>query len=177
MSVASITRSRRRRRTVVPEARAERFARRVYMIAGIYGAPARFPVSLPESQFASFLPPAVTHPEFYYGFYGVTLRPADCVPLVIARDPARLVSPMPVTVLVRSSGSSRSVAQGRRTDVVSTMFSPLPLTRCALGILFITSYLRLSRFTGNRQGCRARGIHCCLRLTSDSELPCAGDLP
>ena len=47
--------------------------RLVFWAAGIYGLIVVTPLYFLESQFAKQAPPAITHPEFYYGFAGVTL--------------------------------------------------------------------------------------------------------
>ena len=115
----------------------------MYLIAGIYGVLCLLPGFFTESQFAAFLPPAVTHPEFYYGFYGITLA-WQIAFLVIARDPARLVSLMPVTVLEKAAWVitiSWLVAAGRTSSTMFLTAAPDAL----LGILFVASYLRVSR--------------------------------
>lgn len=64
------------------------FARRVFLIAAIYGL-----VVLPLHYFAEgFIgahhPPAITHPEFFYGFLGVAIA-WQVAFLIIAQDPVR----------------------------------------------------------------------------------------
>jgi hypothetical protein len=75
---------------------ATRFARRVYLLAGIIGLLQIVPLYFYESTFNRTQPPAINHPEFYYGFLGVTLA-WQIVFLVIARDPLRLRPIMPVS--------------------------------------------------------------------------------
>jgi hypothetical protein len=65
-----------------------KFARWVFRIAGIYGVLAIAPMYLLESRFPAEAPPAITHPEFFYGFIGVTLA-WQLAFLVIALDPVR----------------------------------------------------------------------------------------
>src|SRR5215813_9881575 len=65
-----------------------RFARWVFAIAGIVGIILLVPMYLLENRIARNQPPAITHPEFYYGFVGVALA-WQLMFLVIATDPAR----------------------------------------------------------------------------------------
>jgi hypothetical protein len=76
----------------------DRFARRVYTIAGIYGVIVMFPQYFLEDRIGRDNPPPITHPEYFYGFIGVVLV-WQLAFLVIARDPARYRPLMPVTVL------------------------------------------------------------------------------
>lgn len=72
-----------------------RLARWIYAIAGIYGILVLIPGFFLESMVPA---PALTHPEFYYGFYGSALV-WQFVFLLIARDPLKLRPLMPITFL------------------------------------------------------------------------------
>ena len=50
-----------------------RLARWVFGIAGIWGTISLVPDYFMEGRIAREYPPAITHPEFYYGFIGVAL--------------------------------------------------------------------------------------------------------
>jgi hypothetical protein len=65
-----------------------RFARRVFMAAGIWGVLIVFPLYFLESTINQEQPPPITHPEFYYGFIGVTVV-WQFLFFVIARDPVK----------------------------------------------------------------------------------------
>jgi hypothetical protein len=47
-----------------------RFARIVYLVAGIVGLLEMVPLYFMESTINRMQPPTITHPEFYYGFCG-----------------------------------------------------------------------------------------------------------
>jgi hypothetical protein len=64
------------------------FPKRIFKLAGYYGLILQVPQYFMESQFSDDFPPAITHPELYYGFLGVTIAWAVAF-LVIARDPIR----------------------------------------------------------------------------------------
>jgi hypothetical protein len=49
------------------------FAKRVYIAAGIWGLLIIFPMYFLESRINEQQPPAITHPEYYYGFVGLAL--------------------------------------------------------------------------------------------------------
>jgi hypothetical protein len=75
-----------------------RFARTVYTIAAVYGFIVLFPLYFLIDRMGEMAPPAVTHPEEYYGFVGVALV-WQLVFVVIAADPIRYRPLMPITVL------------------------------------------------------------------------------
>ena len=75
-----------------------RFARWVFLISGVYGIAVMLPQYFLEEKIGRDYPPPITHPEHFYGFVGVTLA-WQVLFLVIAADPVRLRTAMPVAVL------------------------------------------------------------------------------
>lgn len=65
-----------------------KFAQRVFWFAGSYGLLALLPQYFLESRVGQDYPPAITHPEFYYGFIGVGVA-WQVLFLIVARDPVR----------------------------------------------------------------------------------------
>lgn len=65
-----------------------KFAKRVFLIAGIYGLVVIAPMYFSESQIGRDFPSAITHPEYFYGFLGVTLA-WQILFLILSRDPIR----------------------------------------------------------------------------------------
>ena len=65
-----------------------RFAKRVFVIAGVWGLLIVPPMFFVRAEFERQYPPAATHPEFYYGFAGVTTA-WQLAFLVLASDPVR----------------------------------------------------------------------------------------
>ena len=65
------------------------FARRVFLVAGIYGVLALLPQYFMESRIGVDFPPPITHPEHFYGFVGVALA-WQILFFLISRDPTRL---------------------------------------------------------------------------------------
>ncbi len=78
------------------------FARWVFRIAGIYGVLVTIPLYFTERQHGIEHPPAITHPEFYYGFAGLCLA-WQIVFLLIATNPLRYRPLMPICVLEKYS--------------------------------------------------------------------------
>jgi hypothetical protein len=65
-----------------------RFAKWVFLVAGVSGILLVIPPYFLERQTGEDYPPPITHPEYYYGFFGVSLA-WQVMFLVIASDPAR----------------------------------------------------------------------------------------
>jgi|SRR5580700_8455454 hypothetical protein len=65
-----------------------RFAKIVFRIAGIYGLLVLVPALFLESKYSHDYPPAVTHPEFYYGFVAVAIA-WQILFLIFATDPLK----------------------------------------------------------------------------------------
>lgn len=79
-----------------------RFAKRVYRVAGVYGVVVIVPMYFLEARIAHDSPPAITHPEYYYGFVGVTLA-WQLLFLVLATDPPRYRPMMIPSILEKVS--------------------------------------------------------------------------
>ena len=79
-----------------------RFAQLVFRISGIIGVLVLFPSYLLESRVGQDLPPAINHPEYYYGFTGVALA-WQFLFLVIATDPVRYRLAMIPAMLEKAS--------------------------------------------------------------------------
>src|ERR1700680_4713980 len=65
-----------------------RFARVVFLVAGIYGVLILTPIYFMEGRIGREAPPAITHPEYFYGFLGAGLA-WQVLFLVLSRDPLR----------------------------------------------------------------------------------------
>src|SRR5215471_456036 len=79
-----------------------RFAKWVFLLAGVSGILMVVPPYFLERQTGEDYPPPVNHPEFYYGFFGVTLA-WQVLFLVIASDPVRYRLAMLPAVLEKAS--------------------------------------------------------------------------
>lgn len=114
------------------------FGRWVFAIAGIYGLIVLTPQYFMESQIGRDYPPAITHPEFFYGFNGVALA-WQVAFLVISRDPARFRPLMLPAVLEKASFGIAGwiLFAQQRIPALIVGFASLDLV---LGTLFIAAY-------------------------------------
>jgi hypothetical protein len=118
------------------------FARRLFLISGIYGLLVLVPQFFLEDRFGRDYPPAITHPEHFYGFLGVAVA-WQVAFLVIARDPVRFRPMMLPAVLEKAAFGLSVVAlffRGRVPAVV-LIFGLIDLT---LGALFLITFWRLA---------------------------------
>jgi hypothetical protein len=65
-----------------------KFAKSVFLIAGIYGLLVLAPMYVLEGKIGRNAPPAITHPEYFYGFLGVGLA-WQVLFLLLSTDPVR----------------------------------------------------------------------------------------
>ena len=78
------------------------FARRVFIAAGVYGWLVVAPMYFLESRISEQQPPAITHPEYYYGFVGVTLS-WQILYLIIGRHPIKYRTIMLVAIFAKTT--------------------------------------------------------------------------
>lgn len=114
------------------------FAKWVYRIAGIYGLLVLAPLLFLERVVSQTSPPAITHPEYYYGFAiaGVAWQ---VVFLVMSNEPQRFRVLMPVTWLEKSYGLIAIVLYVENR--VSSQVLVLGLIDLLLGALFVGAYV------------------------------------
>ena len=120
-----------------------RAARLIYRIAAIYGLIVLLPLFLAEDLIARQAPPAITHPEYFYGFLGAA-SVMQLFYLVVAGDPLRFRPMMPITVLAKLNFVAVVAIlflQGR----LGAATLPLPALDLVIGIAFAWAWLRLRR--------------------------------
>ena len=79
-----------------------KFAKYTFYAAGIYGLIALLPQYFLEAKNGADFPPALTHPEFYYGFVGVALA-FQVAFLIIGGNPAKYRAMMIPSILEKFS--------------------------------------------------------------------------
>lgn len=119
-----------------------KFARVVYWIAAAYGFVSLVPLYFLLDKVGHDAPPPVTHPEFYFGFLGVTSL-WQIVFVLIAKDPLRYRSLMPITILEKFVYTVPVVLlyfDGRVNGNImrSSLVDPI------FGVLFVIAYLRMA---------------------------------
>jgi hypothetical protein len=117
-----------------------RFARRVFTGAGIYGLVAILPMYFIERLVGERYPPPITHPEFFYGFAGVTLA-WQLAFLVIGRDPVRHRMLMLPSIVEKLGYGVAVVALVLRGRTAPEML-PAAVVDLVLGTLFALAYRR-----------------------------------
>lgn len=126
------------------------FARRVFRIAGVYGLLAIVPMYFLEDRIGRDQPPAITHPEFFYGFLGVTLAWQFAF-LVMAGDPVRYRPLMVPAVVEKATFVIAVVLLYGRGRVANTTLV-LGLIDLTLGVLFVAAYVRTRGRPGDVPG-------------------------
>lgn len=120
-----------------------RFARWTFLIAGIYGLLALVPMYFMESQIGVDTPPAITHPEFFYGFVGVAVA-FQLVFIIISTDPQKYRPIMLAAIVEKLSfaiAAGMLLAQGRLAGMI-IIGAAIDLL---LGLLFVVAWYRTGR--------------------------------
>lgn len=116
------------------------FARRVFLIAAIYGFIVLLPQYFLEEQTGRDFPPAITHPEYFYGFIGIAVA-WQMVFLIISRDPIRYRPLMLVGVVEKIAFGFPAIAL-YLSDRVSAQMLGAGILDLILGVFFILAYRR-----------------------------------
>jgi hypothetical protein len=117
-----------------------KFARIVFGCAGVWGLLALTPLYFLCGFFGRLYPPAVTHPQFYYGFTGVGLA-WQIAFLVVASDPQRF-RPMMIPSMFEKFSYATALAvlfAQHRVETVQLISGSLD---ALLGILFVMAFLK-----------------------------------
>ena len=116
------------------------FAKRVFLVAGVYGLIVLLPLYFLEVKTGIDYPPAITHPEYYYGFIGVAVA-WQLVFLVMSRDPIRYRPLMIPSMVEKAAFGFPAIvlfAQGR-LSAATLGFGLIDMT---LGVLFAIAYVK-----------------------------------
>jgi hypothetical protein len=116
------------------------FARIVFLIAGIYGLLVLTPLYFLEQTIGHETPPAITHPEFFYGFVGVALA-CQIGFLIIARDPLRYRLMMIPSVLEKASYGGALIVLLRQHRISISAFE-LGMADLVFAVLFVVSFVK-----------------------------------
>lgn len=120
------------------------FAKRVFLIAGIYGVIVLTPMYFLEAKTGRDFPPAINHPEYYYGFIGLALV-CQILFLIISTDPARYRPVMIPAILEKISFVIPVLIlffQGR----VAYMMVVVAMPDLIFFVLFTISYFKTSSY-------------------------------
>ena len=117
-----------------------KFARTVFLIAGVYGLIALLPFYFLEEKIGRDFPPPITHPEYYYGFIGLAVV-WQILFLILSRDPVRYRPMMIPAVLEKVVFAVPAVILFLQNRVSSTTLG-FSLIDATLGVLFVVAYLK-----------------------------------
>jgi hypothetical protein len=120
-----------------------KFAKTVFRIAGVYGLIVLAPQYFMEEKNGRDFPPAITHPEYYYGFIGVALA-FQVLFLIIARNPARYRAAMIPAVIEKFSFGIPAVILFLQSRLSVSLFGAAVID-LILGTLFIAAFLKTER--------------------------------
>ncbi|HEV8371246.1 MAG TPA: hypothetical protein VGQ39_25100 [Pyrinomonadaceae bacterium] len=79
-----------------------KFAKSIYLLSGLYGLLVLIPQYFLKARNGIDFPPAINHPEYYYGFIGVAVA-WQIGFLIISKDPRRYGPLMIATVIEKYS--------------------------------------------------------------------------
>ncbi len=121
------------------------FAKRVFLLAGVYGLVVLLPQYALEAKTGRDFPPPITHPEYFYGFIGVATA-WQVAFLILATDPVRFRPLMIPAILEKVSFGLAAVllfVLGR----LGTLMLAAGLFDLLLGGLFLVAFVRTPRAT------------------------------
>ncbi len=122
-----------------------KFARRVFLIAGVYGLIVLLPMYFLEEKTGRDFPPPITHPEFYYGFIGVAVA-WQVLFLILSRDPIRY-RPMMIPAVLEKAAFAIPAVVLYLQQRISTFTLAAGLADGLLGVLFVVAYLKTAKLS------------------------------
>ena len=125
-----------------------RFAKVVFLVAGIYGLIVLVPCYFLEEKTGRDFPPPITHPEYYYGFIGVAVV-FQIVFLILSRDPARY-RPMMIPAILEKVSFAIPVLILYLQQRVAALTLGLGMVDSTLGVLFLIAYLKTATQTAQK---------------------------
>lgn len=117
-----------------------KFARLVFLIAGIYGLMVLLPMYLLEEKTGHDFPPPITHPEYYYGFIGVAVA-WQVLFIVLSRNPSRY-RPMMIPAILEKATFAIPVLFLFLQHRVSSLMLGAGMVDAVFGVLFLVAYLK-----------------------------------
>ncbi len=117
-----------------------KFASRVFFGAAIYGFIVLLPQYFLEAKTGRDFPPAITHPEYFYGFIGVALA-WQVVFLIISRDLARF-RPLMIPAIIEKAAFGIPAIVLFLLDRLNAQMLGAGVIDLVLGTLFIIAYVR-----------------------------------
>jgi hypothetical protein len=124
-----------------------KFARIVFLVAGIWGLLILPPFYFSFERFGRESPPPITHPEFFYGFVGVALA-WQFVFLLIAKDPVRYRPIVPAAMFEKFSFAIAVLVLHLQGRLSGNQIALGATADTLLGIFFVAAYFKTSGIDG-----------------------------
>jgi hypothetical protein len=115
--------------------------RRLFWFAGIYGLVVLPPQYFLENRIGTDQPPAITHPEYFYGFLGVAIA-WQIAFLIIGTDPARY-RPLIIPSILEKFSFAFAVAALYAVGRVPVTICAFAAIDFLLGVLFTIAFVQL----------------------------------
>ena len=119
-----------------------RLAKTIYFIAGIYGLIVLVPQFFMEEKTGRDFPPAITHPEYYYGFIGVGVA-WQVLFLILSKDPVRYRAMMIPSILEKASFAIAVLVLFFQHRIPPIILAA-GMIDLIFGLLFILAYFKTS---------------------------------
>ncbi|KXK01514.1 MAG: hypothetical protein UZ17_ACD001001739 [Acidobacteria bacterium OLB17] len=123
-----------------------KFARYTFLGAAVWGLLVLLPQFFLESRVAAETPPAITHPEFYYGFLGVATA-FQLVFLVVAFDPSAFRVLIPIAIVEKLGFAVPAIILYLSGRMAAGGFFIGAITDLLLAALFTVSMVKVARST------------------------------
>lgn len=117
-----------------------KFAKYTFYAAGVYGLLVLLPQYFLEEKTGRDFPPAITHPEYFYGFIGVALA-WQVAFLIIGGNPARF-RPLMIAAMIEKFSFAIAVFALYAQNRVAPMMVGAAGIDLFLGILFVAAYFK-----------------------------------
>jgi hypothetical protein len=118
-------------------------ARWLFLISGLWGLVVLIPHYFMEQTIGEHHPPAITHPEFFYGFIGVGIG-WQIAFLIIGSDPLRFRPMMLPSAVEKLSFAAAAMALFAASRVPATVLGA-GLVDLVFGLLFVVAWWRVGR--------------------------------
>jgi hypothetical protein len=119
-----------------------KFSRLVFLVAGIYGLIVLTPQFFLENKVGEQTPPAITHPEYFYGFIGVGIA-WQIAFLVMSTDPKRYRPMIIPSVLEKVSFGVAAIVLFAQQRLLGSILA-FGLIDLAWAVLFVIAWRRLA---------------------------------
>ena len=117
------------------------FAKWAFRLAAILGLLALLPMYFRADSYSAKYPPAITHPEFYYGFVGVAVA-WQIAFFIISRDPVRFRPLMLAAIVEKASWGFATIALYVAGRLNMEMLGA-GLFDLVFGVAFLIAYLKV----------------------------------